>query len=141
MDHGKILLAGAVSSQPSTFSKISKSIPVVQNLKNSVLPSEAGRRFTNKSASSRKLPYFFFGTAFFAVLFLATAFLAAGFAAFASALGASTACFLGFTSFFGNSGAANFCPLNAISVIRTEENGWRCPAIFLYCFFFLYWNT
>ena len=55
-------------------------------------------------------------------------FLAAGFADLASALGSSTATaatLFGFATFFGNSGAEKVCPLNAISVMRTELNGWR----------------
>src|SRR5579884_3004203 len=86
--------------------------------------------------------YFFFPVPFFAALFFGAAdfFFAAGFAAFASGFSSVSAAglaFLGLASFFGRSGAVNFWPSKAISVIRTEVNGCRCPAIFLYCFFFL----
>src|SRR5207247_7200697 len=90
-------------------------------------------------SGAENLLYFFFAGVFVAALFLGALafFFAVGFAAFASALGSVEASFFGFTSFFGSSGAVNFWPSKAISVIRTEENGCRCPASFLYCFFFL----
>src|SRR6266567_6133647 len=87
--------------------------------------------------------FFFFGADFFAAGFFAAAFFAGAFAALAlaSAFGAISTgsadvfIFFGFASFFESSGAVNFWPLNAISVIRTAVNGCRWPAIFLYCFF------
>src|SRR5436305_10887238 len=83
--------------------------------------------------------FFFFGAAFLGAAFLGVAFLAAAFAVLASTFGdSSTSAGLTFAclaSFFGRSGALNFWPLNAISVMRTAVYPWRCPRSFLYCFF------
>src|SRR6266851_5080582 len=86
---------------------------------------------------ARRRYFFFFGAAFFAAGFFAAVFLAEDFA-FASTLGDSSTstglAFFGFASFFGSSGAVNFWPSNAISVMRTAVYPWRCPRSFLYCF-------
>src|SRR6266700_2190872 len=75
-------------------------------------------------AGHRASYFFFFGAAFLAGAFLAAffagAFLVLAFALplpVASASGVSTFFFLG--AFFSSTGALNFCPSKAISVIRT----------------------
>ena len=89
----------------------------------------------------RNLFYFFFPVLFFAALFLGAevfffALPFAGWANFASLVASrGAASLLVFASFFGSSGAVNFWPSKAISVMRTDVNGWRCPCSFLYCFF------
>src|ERR1051326_2229544 len=80
--------------------------------------------------------FFFFGVAFFAADFLA-AFFFAGVLALAFTSSPSAWAFFALGCFLGSSGAVNFCPSKAISVMRTAVNGWRCPRSFLYCFFFL----
>src|SRR5579859_5085070 len=82
----------------------------------------------------------FFAWPFLAAAFLCAAFLCAGAACLASAFSwpssAAGLAFLGLGSFTGvsTSGAVNFCPSKAISVVRTWVKGWRCPCSFLYCF-------
>src|SRR6476646_633028 len=70
---------------------------------------------------ARQRYFFFFGAAFLGAAFLADAFFAGLLAALASALGLSSAsdgfAFFTFGSFLGSSGALNFCPLKAISVM------------------------
>src|SRR5258708_38861730 len=107
-----------------------------QNLKIKTCRSEP----LQERGTCLKTTYFCVGAAFLAALFLGAAFFADafGFAALVSPdASAAGACFFGLATFFGSSGAENFCPSNAISVIRTELNAWRCPCIFLYCFFLL----
>src|SRR5215469_12609597 len=104
--------------------------------------ASSARPRPRKAHGVRNLFYFFFPVLFFAALFLGADvfFFAFPFADLAAALSslvasAAGASGLAFGSFFGRLGAVNFCPSKAISTIRTDVNGWRCPCSFLYCFF------
>src|SRR5258708_32507551 len=97
-------------------------------------------------AGDRASYFFFFGVAFLAGVFFAAffagAFLVLAFALLlpvGSASGGSTFFFLG--AFFSSTGALNFCPSKAISVMRTAVKSCLCPRIFLYCFLRFRWNT
>src|SRR5579864_1277410 len=82
------------------------------------------------------LSYFFFlaEVLFFALVFAFFLGAAAALARGGSPPSSAAASFLGLGARAGRSGAVNFCPSKAISVMRTAVNGWRCPRSFLYCF-------